>query len=553
MIRNKLIYILVLGFLFSNSVKAQDEPQLTKEVQVIKPYEPSISDAFKITRLPKITDTVKTVPEIRYVLRTKPMNIGFNVDPIKPAKMVGEPLPKLYNSYVKMGVGTKTLPMLEAYVNNKRSEDFSIGAYYKFDNSFAKVKLKNDNREFAGYSDNNLRFFGKKFLKNSTIYGDLGLLSNTRYFYGYNTSIDTSLNKDDIKQNYLSFDINGGYKSNYIDSSHINYDFAFAVGYTKDLFEHNEFSFKIKGDVNKIFTSEMVGVKFDLENYSKNQNLDSTNNFIIRLNPWLGKFGKKWRVKAGIDMYSDIRGDKTRSFYYPVGSLEYDIANHYLIPYIGVNGKLEINSFNKISKENPFVIPGTSLINTDHKIILYGGVRGNFNSTTYYNLKLTYSLIDDLPLYVNDFVTTHNVANQFGVVYDDIKLLHYFGEFSITPSEKLMFNIQANYRDYKTKNEAKAWHKPAFNLSFSTKYNLQKKIIVMADILAIGKRYAKLANNTINELETAIDINLSGEYRYSKSLSGFIRLNNILSENYYEWNNYPTYGFNVLIGATYSF
>ena len=141
----------------------------------------------------------------------------------------------------------------------------------------------------------------------------------------------------------------------------------------------------------------MVGVKFDLENYSKNESLDSTNNFIVRLNPWLGKFGKKWRVKAGIDMYSDIRGDKTRSFYYPVGSLEYDIANHYLIPYIGVNGKLEINSFNKISKENPFVIPGTSLINTDHKIILYGGVRGNFNSTTYYNLKLTYSLIDDLP------------------------------------------------------------------------------------------------------------------------------------------------------------
>ncbi|MCK7536842.1 MAG: hypothetical protein MZV63_40745 [Marinilabiliales bacterium] len=50
------------------------------------------------------------------------------------------------------------------------------------------------------------------------------------------------------------------------------------------------------------------------------------------------------------------------------------------------------------------------------------------------------------------------------------------------------------------------------------------------------------------ELESVIDINLGVEYRYSKSLSGFVQINNLLSENYYTWNFYPTYGFNLMGG-----
>ena len=154
MIRKILVYIHILGFLVFgfNSLNAQEK--LVKEVKVVKPYEPTISDAYKLTHLPKITDTVKTIPEIKYILQTKPMNVGYTITPIKPAKMVGEPLSKLYNSYVKVGLGTKMLPMLEAYVNNKRSKDYSIGAYYKFLNSIGQATFDNDEKEFAGASCN---------------------------------------------------------------------------------------------------------------------------------------------------------------------------------------------------------------------------------------------------------------------------------------------------------------------------------------------------------------------------------------------------------------
>ena len=133
-----------------------------------------------------------------------------------------------------------------------------------------------------------------------------------------------------------------------------------------------------------------------------------------------------------------------------------------------------------------------------------------------------------MPLYVNNLAVTDCTGNQFDVVYDDVKIVHYFGEFSISPSEKLTFNVKANYRDYEMTKEAKAWHKPAFDLSFTTKYNLRQKIILKADILAIGKRYIKLDDSgKIGELESAVDLNLGVEYKYSKVLSGFVQLYNL--------------------------
>jgi hypothetical protein len=553
MSRNLITYIILFSLL-SVGLNAFSQENLTKEVKVVKPYEPTLSDANKISYLPKISDTVKVVPQINYLLQTRPVNVGYTINPIKPARMVSEPLTKLYNSYIRVGVGTKTHPLFEAYINSKRSADYTLGAYYKYAASYAKVGLLNDERVFAGYSDNDLQLFGKKFFKNSTLQGDIGVQGDTRYFYGYDTQIDTSMDKDDIRQKYLQFNMNANYKSTYVDSNHINYDFNVGIDYIKDDFSNNELGFKMKGDINKIFSKEMVGAKVGIEHYSVSEKVDSSNNTIININPWVGKFGDKWRVKAGINIYSDARDDNTNIYYYPVGILEYDIANHFLIPYAGVNGKIEVNSFLKTLNINPFVVPGTSMLNTDHKLILYGGVRGNFNSNTYYNVKVSYALIDNMPFFVNNWALTDSSGNQFSVVYDNIELVSYFGELSLAPNEKLNLHIKAHYRNYKMDVEQKPWHKPSFDLTFSARYNLRDKIILKGDIFSLGKRYAKLNNNgDFAELESVIDINIGAEYRYSKILSGFIQFNNILSENYDQWNYYPTYGFNVLLGITYAF
>ena len=50
-----------------------------------------------------------------------------------------------------------------------------------------KVKLLNGKKAFAGYMDNDISLFGKKYLKNSVFGGSVDFSQKTRYAYGYDT------------------------------------------------------------------------------------------------------------------------------------------------------------------------------------------------------------------------------------------------------------------------------------------------------------------------------------------------------------------------------
>ena len=54
-------------------------------------------------------------------------------------------------------------------------------------------------------------------------------------------------------------------------------------------------------------------------------------------------------------------------------------------------------------------------------------------------------------------------------------------------------------------------------------------------------------------LESYFDANAHLGYRFNDRLSAFGRVNNILSNNYEKWTNYPVQGIQALVGATYKF
>jgi hypothetical protein len=80
----------------------------------------------------------------------------------------------------------------------------------------------------------------------------------------------------------------------------------------------------------------------------------------------------------------------------------------------------------------------------------------------------------------------------------------------------------------------------------------------------MDKRFGKSLGNTGDaelqdggyykvELDPFIDANIGVEYRYTKRLSAFVRLNNFLAARYAKWNNYNLQRFNAMMGVTYSF
>src|SRR3990167_7041478 len=83
----------------------------TATIITIKPYDPILSDAFKIKDYPTIQDTDKVIPKLSYSFINKQVPVDFQVENILPAKIKGEPLVKLYRGYAKVGFGSQTTPL----------------------------------------------------------------------------------------------------------------------------------------------------------------------------------------------------------------------------------------------------------------------------------------------------------------------------------------------------------------------------------------------------------------------------------------------------------
>jgi len=49
-----------------------------------------------------------------------------------------------------------------------------------------------------------------------------------------------------------------------------------------------------------------------------------------------------------------------------------------------------------------------------------------------------------------------------------------------------------------------------------------------------------------------VDGNLGIEYRYTKLLSFWARINNIAAQKYYLYHNYPSYRFRAMLGFSYA-
>ena len=540
---------------------------LDKDVHIVKSYEPTISDAFKINILPQIIDTVKVVPLFNYSIQTRQIHTDFHLEPIIAAKMLGEPLTKLYPGYLKIGIGNYWTPFIDINYNKLRSKKYATGVNLMHLSSHGKIKMpgNNDVKVFSGYSDNIAHIFGKKFYYKKTLSGDIKYCRNTVYFNNYDTTLsDTivTLEKDIANQQLFQlFNANARFMTNYTDSFHFNYDIDLNYDYFNDIDKNYEHAPAITGKLFNKFRNRDYLVGGDVKAVYFDRNNDTINNTAIRINPWIGAYDNKWKVIVGCDMNVDIVNNKTEYYWYQQIKLQYNISENILLPYAGYSGKLEINNYKKIAFENPFIKPGLYVKNTDHKF-LYAGIRGNISSNISFNLKANHSFtINDMYFFVID--TTLSDRNQFTVVYDDVKLTALYGEISIEKSEKLNFLIKGNYYQYEMSEEGeiKPWHKPKYKLSFSSKYNIKNKIILNADIFALGMQYAKSygvdnANKVIvipQKLQEIIDINVGIEYRYTKILSAFINLNNIAGAKYYKWNYYPIQRFNLLAGVTYAF
>jgi hypothetical protein len=560
--RCRIVCLLVLlPFLFM--FQGSPAQEINKEVFVVRPYEPTLSDATKISVMPVPEEVETPIPSFTYKITPAPIETRFELTPIKPARMVTTALPKIYKSYIKIGLGNYLTPMAEFNISNLHSKEYSLGASLYHKSSYANLTLENQDKVPGGYSITNLNLYGKKFFPFMTLTGNLTLDNDGFNYYGYNVRLPFEtpppMNRDEIHQSVILLGAQAGLHSTYTDSSHLNYNAGISYKYLSDKTNDRENQLLIDASFTKLIETFMGGIDLGIHYFKPDTRMDSTGNSQISISPFISKRSHDWRFLVGFEGLYD-KQEVSQFYIHPKGLLEFTVIEKIMIPFIGVGGKLETNNYQKILHDNHFITPGLKVLNTNYKFSAFAGIKGSITPQIAFRADVTYSAVDNMFFFVNDTTavypnTNDTIQNTFSVEYDDIDLVQYHGELAFETQANWTVNADFNYYSYSTLKQDKPWHKPQYELNLNAAYLLKEKFLIRGGFVLLGKRYAKTSRTLdpagFTELKPMLDINLGLTYSYSKVFSVFLDLYNVTNRAHLIWNQYPSQGLNFMIGFSY--
>ena len=581
---NTILILLLVGT--AGNLHAQDRMDID-EIQVVAPYEPSISDAFKININPTIDDTTRVQMDFDYQIPPQKITTEFEPDPITPARMRGEPLPKLYRGHVKGGFGSYQTPYLEAFYNTLRSNEYALGVNLKHISANNEI----EDTPHSLFSHNKANIYGTRFFDNTSLEADILYDREVVHYYGFPFNNQQEADKqdngnnnllpeaDDIRQQYNFLSSRIGFGSTHADSASTRYHAGLEHHWLSDRYEGNEHHFNFSGEIGREFSADPFEIakkqyfQLDLsaDYYYYEFVGDTLNTGIYSVKPTFYADIDQLSFHAGVDFSVEDDNANYLLRTYPLAGLNMEIVPERLTAYMELSGGLEKQSWRTLSAENPFVMPFPATSFTNIRSEISGGVKGNVGDKVSYHLSLTNSNIDNYPLFgKSGFPDAFNIidqdisafqTSQFTVIYDDIRRLHFHAEVFSRFGKRFSMRLRGDFYDYTLDTQQKAWHKPDMLLTLNMSYNIQDKIILTADLYGRGETYGMVISDipippgTIR-LEKVhdfyLDANVGIEYRYTKILSVFLDFYNVQNENYARWLDYSSQGFSFMGGVSYS-
>ena len=600
--------ILLCAVFFSYLSFGQD---LERQLTLVRPFEPSVGAAQKITTLPNLQDTFSIRPAFAYSIHSLRIDTRFDVTPIAPVRLQPPAQTRLYNGYVKVGAGSLPNVLTEIAINTLRNREYAAGALFKLDRAWGDVELDKDRKinVFGGYSDVSGKIFGQRFFRNNSILsGELGASGKTVYNYGYNLdeffdengevkldedgkSITLRNSAEELQKQYFFADANIGMRSSHFRTDRTNYnlqlDYKLARNKLDDeytpnyddenppgdahIFQENALTFKAQLDNN------MFGGNIKYDFFTRSEAFDTLrNNFALDINPWFTLDNDSVRLKVGmrVAVYREDGSENILQYaIFPSIEFQFTLLKDIFVPFVGIDGYMQPNTYRSIIMENPFITPGLTTQMSKNKLHIYAGLKGNITSKMSYYLRANFINTDNEHFFVNDttFRRFAREQNHFSIIYDDLTTFNLKTELYFNPIESIELGVKANYYKYMPSKEIKAWHKPEFTLNGFTKFNFRNKLIANLDVMHVGKRYARIYDEMPDDaatpdpddevldgplpytpLESFLSFSVGAEYRYTKSFSMFLRLNNLNGARYDRWNFYPSRRFNAMVGFTVS-
>ena len=572
--RKHVKHIVTAVVLLSTTLSFSQEKELdtikTGVIDVIKPYAPSISDAFKVKEVPALDDVAApTKKEIKYNIFSFPVASTFT-----PAKGKAQGLEKAkkevyYDNYASLGVGNFTTVLGELYVNHAFNRNESIGGHISHHSSGGGIKdLEFDDN----FLDSKINLNYTKQLRELSWNAEGGFQYQNFNWYGVPESQIAAANAANIETNhaFINAHVGGGVSFNdtYINSAEIMFR-RFADNQNSG---ENRLSLKTLVDVPFRDTEIATTLKIDYlgggfeRAYNTNDALDY-GNFQVGLSPSY-KFEKNdLTLNLGFSAFylNDLEASENKFFVYPNIKASYNLASDVLIAYGGITGDLIQNSYHGFATKNSFVSPTLFVTPTDQQYNAFLGLKGKLTSTMSYDISGSYVSEKNKALFRNNEITATDEAytfgNSFGVIYDNVATFGASGQINVDVNRNFKLALKAEYFNYDAKGQLEAWNLPELKGSMFLDYQISKKWFTGANLFFVGERKDQFfeANPLISSvpqivtLDSYFDANAHAGYHINNQLSAFLKLNNIANQGYEQWQNFPVQTFQVLAGATYKF
>lgn len=564
--------LFLLSFLFTGVLLAQDKPLGNETVIVVKPYTPSVNDAFKIKESPVLGDSVSLEKKpVKYSIFSVPVASTFTPSKGRATKVEREKRIKLYDNYITLGFGTYSNVLAEFYSNLEISKSDNFGVYLTHNSSQGGIE---DVRLDDKYYDTELNLNYSSRNKKSSWNTGLGLEHQLFNWYGLPEQRNFSnevVNAIDPQQNYFSGNLGGELElyDSFLNKASAKYR------YFGDSYNSAEHNFKADGTFEVNIANELISTKVfadvlsgKFEKGYNDPNELKYSQMIFGITPSLLVLRDDLTLNLGASFVYGLDTENSESsFYiYPQVTASYRLAGDYFIPYAGLEGSLNQNTYYNFAQENPYVSPTLSIAPTDKTYDAYVGAKGKLTNSIGYNLKGGYASEINKALYLANLSNSSSTedyafGNSFGVVYDDLNTLSFSGEINVDVNRDFKLGLNAAFFSYDSKFEAEAWNLPEMKASILMDYQITEKWFAGANLFYTGERKDReetidglgtLGSTTIT-LDGFTDLNANLGYRFNDQLSIFAKGNNLLGDNYERWSNFPVQGIQVMAGATYKF
>jgi hypothetical protein len=549
----KQISFIVLGMMLSVASFGQEEWDNNTgeiedvEVEIIKDREITLLKANR--NFEKINPTFSTtqLPKFEYNFRSFDFEIPDLTFRLRPLRIKNEQLQKLYGGYLKAGFGNFGTPYLEGFVNNKRDQQYAYGAHVKH------LSSKNGpiDDENSGVSESQVDLFGKVFTKKAVLGGNFGYAQDQVHFYGYPEGTITEA--DDIQQQFSKIKVNGFVRSNSKDKDP-SYNLGVGYSHISDDLEAKEGVFSSSFDLKyPVSNDNSFQLNADVQLISRADNAISESRVLVEVKPTYSFALSGFRINAGLNIAyeNDTLESMGKAHIYPIVNASYDISKHTTL-YAGVEGGIVANNYHSAIERVPF-LDANAPINFSNRLYEFaGGIRAKASKSSYVHAGFTMGGYKHYQYIFNEVTDLSKFTFDYDPETSTVGDL--FAEWGLSQSQKVQLSLRGDYFIYNMGSSEEAWHQPQYKVTTLIKYNIYDKIILEANLHVLGGiNVLDPVSSNVLELDPAINLGFQGSYLLSDQFSVFVKLDNVLSQEYQLLNRYPVRGMQVMAGLSYTF